>query len=214
MEVKLKTRILIADDHPFIRTGIKGELARHEEFEVVAEAETTNQVMEYIGKLPVDVVLLDINMPGVKSIEVVRTIRKNYPQVKTIILTVHSDKGMVLSMLKAGADGYALKDENPNNVLEAVRSVMNGKNWISPSVASYLIGEIGGKSASGGDSLLSERESTVVRLICDGMTTCQIAEQIKKSERTVETHISNIYAKLGVNSRQKVVCWAKDNGFA
>jgi len=214
MEVKLKTRILIADDHPFIRNGIKGELTRHDEFEVVAEAETTNQVMEYIGKLPVDVVLLDINMPGVKSIEVVRTIRKNYPQVKTVILTVHSDKGMVLSMLKAGADGYALKDENPNNILEAVRSVMNGKNWISPSVASYLIGEIGGKSAFISDNLLSERESTVVRMICDGMTTCQIAEQIKKSERTVETHISNIYAKLGVNSRQKVVCWAKDNGFA
>ena len=153
-------------------------------------------------------------MPGVKSIEVVRTIRKNNPQVKTIVLTVHSEKGTVLSMLKAGADGYALKDENPNNVLDAVRAVMNGKNWISPSVAPYLIGEIGGKAGSSGDNLLTERESTVVRLICDGMTTCQIAEQIKKSERTVETHISNIYAKLGVNSRQKVVCWAKDNGFA
>ncbi|GAP13255.1 response regulator containing a CheY-like receiver domain and an HTH DNA-binding domain [Longilinea arvoryzae] len=210
----MKTRILIADDHPFIRAGIRSEFVRHDDFEVVAEAETTNKVLEYVGKLPVDVVLLDINMPGVKSIEVVKTIRKNYPQVKTIILTVHSDKGMVLSMLKAGADGYALKDENPNNVLEAVRAVMNGKNWISPTVASYLIGQIGGKSASISDNLLSDRESTVVRLICDGMTTRQIAEQIKMSERTVETHITNIYAKLGVNSRQKVVCWAKENGVA
>lgn len=117
-------------------------------------------------------------------------------------------------MLKAGADGYALKDENPKNVLEAVRAVMNGKNWISPSVASYLIGEIGGKSGFSGDHLLSERESTVVQLICEGMTTSQIADQIKKSERTVETHIASIYSKLGVNSRQKIVCWAKENGVA
>ena len=213
MEVSLKTRILIADDHPFIRTGLRSEFVRHDDFEVVAEAENTNQVLDYIDNLPVDVVLLDVNMPGVKTLEVVRIIRKNYPQIKTIILTVHSDKGTVLSMLKAGADGYALKDESPNNVLEAVRVVMNGKNWISPSVASYLIGQIGGKRVSSSDNLLSDRESTVVRLICDGMTTRQIAEQIQMSERTVETHITNIYAKLGVNSRQKVVCWAKDNGF-
>ena len=209
----MKTRILIADDHPFIRAGLKGEFVRHEDFEVVAEAETTNQVLDLICKVPIDVVLLDINMPGVKTIEVVKTIRKNNPQLKTIILTVHSDKGMVLSMLKAGADGYALKDEDPNKVFEAVRTVMEGKYWVSPTVASYLIGQIGGKPSSSSDNLLSDRESTIVRLICDGMTTRQIAEQIKKSERTVETHITNIYDKLGVNSRQKVVCWAKDNGF-
>lgn len=209
----MKTRILIADDHPFIRAGLRGEFVSQEDFEVVAEAETTNQVLDYVCRIPVDVVLLDINMPGMKTIEVVKTIRKNYPQLKTIILTVHSDKGMVLSMLKAGADGYALKDEDPNKVLEAVRTVMEGKNWISPTVASYLIGQIGGKASSCGDNLLSDRESTIVRLICDGLTTRQIADQIKKSERTVETHITNIYDKLGVNSRQKVVCWAKDNGF-
>lgn len=210
----MRTRILIADDHPFIRAGIKSEIVRHDDLEVVAEAETTNQVLDYVSKQPVDVVLLDINMPGVKSIDVVRTIQKNYPQVKTIILTVHSDKGMVLSMLKAGADGYALKDENPNNVLEAIRAVMEGKNWVSPTVASYLIGQIGGKPVSTSDNLLSPRESTIVRLICEGMTTRQMAEQIQMSERTVEAHITNIYFKLGVNSRQKIVCWAKDNGFA
>ena len=208
----MKTRILIADDHPFIRTGLRSEFAQQEDFEAVAEAETTHQVLDLIGRIPVDVVLLDINMPGLKTIEVVKTIRKNYPQLKTIILTVHSDKGTVLSMLKAGADGYALKDEDPNKVQEAVRTVMEGKNWISPTVASYLIGQIGGKLSSNGDNLLSDRESTIVRLICDGLTTRQIAEQIKKSERTVETHITNIYDKLGVNSRQKVVCWAKENG--
>ena len=209
----MKTRILIADDHPFIRAGLRGEFVRQEDFEVVAEAETTNQVLDSICRIPVDVVLLDINMPGVKTIEVVKTIRKNYPQLKTIILTVHSDKGMVLSMLKAGADGYALKDEDPNKVLEAVRTVVAGKYWVSPTVASYLIGQIGGKPCITGDNLLSDRESTIVRLICDGLTTRQIAERIQKSERTVETHITNIYDKLGVNSRQKVVCWAKDNGF-
>jgi len=208
----LKIRILIADDHPFIRVGIKSELNRHEDFEVVAEAETTNEVLSFIGKLPLNVVLLDINMPGVKAIEVVRWIKKDHPEVKIVILTVHSDKGMVLSMLKAGADAYALKDEGPNNVLEAVRAVVNGKNWVSQRIAPYLIGEIGGKVTLNGDNLLTDRESTVVQLICDGMTTSQIAEQIQKSERTVEWHITCIYNKLEVNSRQKVVSWAKDCG--
>lgn len=210
----MKTRILIADDHPFIRTGLMSEFAQQDDFEVVAEAETTHQVLDLIGRIPVDVVLLDINMPGLKTIEVVKTIRKNFPKMKIIILTVHSDKGMVLSMLKAGAHGYALKDEDPNKVHEAVRTVIEGKYWVSPTIASYLIGQIGGKLSSNGDDLLSDRESTIVRLICDGLTTRQIAEQIKKSERTVETHITNIYDKLGVNSRQKVVCWAKENGLA
>lgn len=210
----MKTRILIADDHPIIRSGLRSEFLRHDDFEVVGEAETTNQVLDYVSKAPVDVILLDINMPGAKTIEVVRVIRKNYPHVKTIILTVHSDKGTVLSMLKAGADGYALKDESPIKVLEAIRTVIVGKNWVSPTVASYLIGQIGGKPNSNSDDLLTERESTVVRLICEGLTTSQIAEQIKKSERSVETYITSIYAKLGVNSRQKVVCWAKENGIA
>ena len=208
----MKTRILIADDHPFIRVGIKSELVRHEDFEVVAEVESTNEVLSYIDKLPVDVVLLDINMPGVKTLEVVRWIKKTHPEVKTVILTVHSDKGMVLSMLKAGADAYALKDEDPNNVLEAVRAVIRGRSWVSQKIAPYLIGEIGGKAAKNGDNLLTDRESTVVQLICDGMTTSQIAEQIQKSERTVEWYITCIYNKLGVNSRQKVVSWAKDCG--
>ena len=208
----MKIRILIADDHPFIRVGIKSELNRHEDFEVVAEAETTNEVLSFIGKLPLNVVLLDINMPGVKAIEVVRWIKKDHPEVKIVILTVHSDKGMVLSMLKAGADAYALKDEGPNNVLEAVRAVVNGKNWVSQRIAPYLIGEIGGKVTLNGDNLLTDRESTVVQLICDGMTTSQIAEQIQKSERTVEWYITCIYNKLEVNSRQKVVSWAKDCG--
>lgn len=208
----MKTRILIADDHPFIRAGIKSEIIRHEDFEVIAEAESTNEVLSYIGKLPLDVVLLDINMPGVKTLEVVRWIKKNHPEVKTVILTVHSDKGTVLSMLKAGADAYALKDEDPNNVLEAVRAVVSGKSWVSQKIAPYLIGEIGGRAALNGDNLLTDRESTVVQLICEGMTTSQIAEEIKKSERTVEWYIACIYNKLGVNSRQKVVSWAKDCG--
>ncbi len=210
----MKTRILIADDHPLIRAGLRGEFDGQIDLEVVAEAETTNQVMDQVSKLPVDVVLLDINMPGVKTIEVVRALRKNYPHVRTVILTVHSDKGTVLSMLKAGADGYALKDENPNNIFEAIRTVIKGKNWVSQTLSSYLIEQIGSKSVSSGDNLLSARESSVVQLICEGLTTRQIAEQIKLSERTVETNIANIYAKLGVNSRQKVVCWAKENGVA
>ena len=207
-------RILIADDHPIIRSGLRSEFLRHDDFEVVGEMETTNQVLDYISKSPVDVILLDINMPGAKTIEVVRVIRQKYPHIKTIILTVHADKGTVLSMLKAGADGYALKDESPIKVLEAIRTVIGGKNWVSPTVASYLIGQIGSKPNSNSDDLLTERESTVVRFICEGLTTSQIAEQIKKSERSVETYITSIYAKLGVNSRQKVVCWAKENGIA
>ena len=208
----MKTRILIADDHPYIRSGIRTELSRHDDFKVVAEAETTNEVLDRIGKVPVDLIMLDISMPGMKTIEVIRTVRKSNPQIKILILTVHSDKGMVLSMLKAGADGYALKDEDPNNIHEAVRTIMKGKNWVSPTVATYLIGQIGGKNSSTGDNLFTERECTVIRLISEGLTTREIAENIKMSERTVETHISNIYSKLGVNSRTGVVLWARENG--
>lgn len=209
----MRTRILIADDHPIFRSGLKTELSRHADFEIADEAIDGDEVIVKVNEEPVDVVILDISMPGIKAVDVIKRLSKSHPNIKVLVLTAHGDKGTIMSMLKAGAHGYILKDEDPYVVPDAIRSVIKGRNWVSPPVATLMMGKIRENKSESSSSVLTERECEVIHLIADGLSTKDIASRINMAERTVEFHISNIYDKLGVNTRPSAVRWAQEHGF-
>jgi len=207
----LKTRVLIADDHPIVRSGIRAELTRHSDFQIVGEAVTADEVIQLVSQAATDIIILDISMPGIKAAEVIKRIGKSHPDTKILVLTAHGDKGTIMSMLKAGAHGYVLKDEDPEVVPDAIRTVMSGKNWVSPSVTTLMVGKLRDGKPKSNSSVLTEREIEVIRLIADGLTTKDIASRLNIADRTVEFNVSNIYDKLGVNTRGAIVNWAQEN---
>ena len=212
LEVDLRTRILIADDHPIFRSGLKTELSRHADFEIVGEAVDGDEVIAKVNEGPVDVVILDISMPGIKAVDVIRRLGKSHPAIKVLVLTAHGDKGTITSILKAGAHGYVLKEEDPFVVPEAIRSVIKGRNWVGPSVATLMMGKFRDIPSETNSGVLTEKECEVIRLIADGLSTRDIASRTHMAERTVEFHISNIYDKLGVTTRPSAVRWAQEHG--
>ena len=135
----------------------------------------------------------------------------SHPDTKILVLTAHGDKGTIMSMLKAGAHGYVLKDEDPEVVPDAIRTVMSGKNWVSPSVTTLMVGKLRDGKPKSNSGVLTEREIEVIRLIADGLTTKDIASRLNIADRTVEFNVSNIYDKLGVNTRGAIVHWAQEN---
>lgn len=208
----MKVQVLIADDHPIVRSGIRTELSRHQDFEIVGEAVTGDQVLEWASKAKIDVVILDINMPGLKTLEVIKRLRKSYPATKILVVTAYTDKGTVTGILNAGAEGFITKDEDPYVIPDAIRSILQGKNWLGPVASTLVVKRLKEPRTNQGNSLLTDREITVLGLIANGLTTKEIANQIGMAERTVEFHITNIYEKLGVSSRASAVNWAKDKG--
>jgi len=208
----VKVQVLIADDHPIVRSGIRTELSRHQDFEIVGEAVTGDQVLEWASKAKIDVVILDINMPGLKTLEVIKRLRKSYPATKILVVTAYTDKGTVTGILNAGAEGFITKDEDPYVIPDAIRSILQGKNWLGPVASTQVVKRLKEPRTNQGNSLLTDREVTVLGLIANGLTTKEIANQIGMAERTVEFHITNIYEKLGVSSRASAVNWAKDKG--
>jgi DNA-binding NarL/FixJ family response regulator len=205
-------QVLIADDHPIVRSGIRTELSRHQDCVVVGEAVSGDQVLEWASKTKFDVVLLDINMPGMKALEVIKNLRKSYPAVKILVLTADKDKGTIISILNAGAEGFISKDEDPCVIPDAIRSIMQGKKWLSPVASTLIIENLSRPRAGLGNNLLTDREISILRLIATGSTTKELSSRLGMAERTVEFHITNIYDKLGVNSRASAVNSAKENG--
>lgn len=207
----MKTRILIADDHPIIREGLITHLSKQSDFEVVAEAITTDEVLKKMVAVPIDLIILDISMPGMKVLDLVKLLRIHYPVVKILILSAYGEKGTVLSLLKAGVNGYLLKDENPTVIPDAVRAVMAGNAWFSSKVATFLLDRIKTRKPDAPPDHLTGKEKEILSLLAEGLTTREITERIGMAERTVEFHISNIFDKFGVNSRAGAVSWAKDH---
>jgi DNA-binding NarL/FixJ family response regulator len=205
-------QVLIADDHPIVRSGIRAELSRHSDCEVVGEAETGDRVLEWASKSKFDVVILDINMPGMKAVDVIKRLRKSHPTIKILILTADKDKGTIISILNAGAEGFISKDEDPFVIPDAIRSIMQGKKWLSPIASTLVIENLGRSRSRSGKDLLTDREITILRLIATGSTTKVLSSQLGMAERTVEFHITNIYDKLGVTSRASAVNSAKEKG--
>ena len=207
-----KITVIIADDHPIVRNGIKNELARHDEIEVISEAENGDESLQQAIKLQPDVLLLDINMPGFRAIDVVREISKREGKTKVLVLSAFGDLEYILAMLKAGANGYMLKDEEPATIVKGIRAISKGETWLSADVATRLVFASVRSNQNYGKSELTSREKEVLALIAKGHDNRKIADCLTISEGTVKNHVSNIYDKIRVNSRAEAVAWAWQHG--
>jgi len=200
--------ILIADDHPIVRLGIQKELMQCSGLEVVGEAQDGNETMKYVKELQPDILLLDARMPGMRTIHVLEKIRKEGWGCRVLIISAFNDTPTVLGMLRGGADGYLLKDEEPGTIAEAIHSIMKGEKWLSPSISQQITNLIqDGSNEFIGDQLTA-RENEVIACVVGGLANKQISEKLKISERTVEFHVSNIIRKLGVKSRVDIAVFA------
>jgi DNA-binding NarL/FixJ family response regulator len=202
-----RVTILVADDHPVVRQGLRTFLATQEDLDVVGEAATCTEAAECAAELRPDVVLLDLVMPGGDGIEAARKIRDASPESKVIVLTSYPDDATVLPALEAGAAGYLLKDVEPRELADGVRRVHRGESLLHPSVAQRVIREAVGPAAPERDAL-TPRELDVLRLIARGLPNKLIARELGIAERTVKTHVSSIFAKLGVTDRTQAALYA------
>jgi NarL family two-component system response regulator LiaR len=204
--------VLIADDHPFVRHGLRTYLETLEDMEVLDEAADGAQAVALAERLLPDVVLMDLVMPELDGIEATRQIKAVSPATKVIALTSFDDDEKVFPAIKAGAAGYLLKDVRPAELAEAVRKASRGEALLAPSVAARLMQEVSGeRTAPGG---LTDRELEVLRLIARGLPNKLIASELVVSEKTVKTHVSNILAKLHLSDRTQAALYAVRHGLA
>jgi len=207
-------RILVADDHPVVREGICGRLAREEDFLVVGQAVDGGEAIRQAQRLCPDVVLLDVAMPGPGAVPVLEELRQAVPQAQVLVLSAFDDDRYVFGTLEAGAAGYLLKDERLSTLVDAVRAVARGESWLSPRVASKVTHRALGKATGASGPPLTNREQEVLRLMAQGKENAEIADTLVISEQTVKFHVGNIYAKLDVNSRTAAVVEAIRQGWA
>jgi len=206
--------VLIADDHPFVRHGLRTYLETLDDLEVVGEASDGAEAVELATRLLPDVVLMDLVMPELGGVEATRAIRAASPSTKVIVLTSFDDDEKVFPAIKAGAAGYLLKDVHPAELADAVRKASRGEALLAPSVAARLMQEVAGEGGRPAGNDLTERELEVLRLIARGQANKVIARELGVSEKTVKTHVSNILAKLHLADRTQAALYAVREGLA
>jgi DNA-binding NarL/FixJ family response regulator len=198
-------KVLLADDHPALRAGIKGMLEQAG-IEVVGEAADGDAALRLAERLVPDVLVLDAVMPGLRAPQVIHRLRETRPDLRVLVLTAYDDNELVFGLLEAGAVGYVLKEEALETIEAAVRAVARGESWLSPKVAAKVMKKALDKEEAEEEAIpLTERELEVLRLIAKGWSNQRIAEELSITERTVRFHVGNILAKLGVESRIEAV---------
>jgi DNA-binding NarL/FixJ family response regulator len=196
-------RVLVADDHTIVRSGIRHVLESEPGFSVVAEASTGGEALELASSLHPDVVVLDISMPGEPGLRVAAELRRRVPETHILILSMHDNTEYVLESLRAGAHGYLLKDTAATELRDAIRAVRRGESFFSPAIAGRLSAVVRGdaaESSAGALGQLTARERQVLVGVAQGHTNREIATQLGISHRTVETHRESLMRKLGVRT--------------
>ncbi len=193
-------KVVIADDHPVVCKGIHDLLQSAAGIKVLGEAMSGTKALQLVDELKPDVLILDIEMPDINGVEVVSKIVEKSLPVRILGLSSYDDRQYIAQLLSMGASGYLIKDEMPENIIEAVRGVARGeKGWVSRKVAAILGNMLGGGTDNPGD--LTEREMDVLRLVAEGKTNAEIGLALGISEKTVEKHLDMIFRKMGVVSR-------------
>lgn len=205
MVEKPKLRILLADDHVLFRKGLKEILSDFPEFEVVAESSDGSTILQLLNETEVDILLMDLNMPGMNGIEATHRIRARDALIKIIMLTVSDQESDVINSILAGVDGYILKNEDINILVESITKVYKGEKVLSERILPYLFKALQMKNDFPVHILLSNRELEVMKLLAVGKKNEEIAEALFISENTVKTHLKRIYEKMSVNSREEAV---------
>lgn len=203
-------RVVLVDDHPALRLGLKVLLEHAPDVELVGEAEEGQEALALIESTQPDVVVLDCELPGMAGMEVAQEIQRRGLPTRVVALSAYDGERYVHGMLEAGARGYLLKEEAPETVVKAVQAVARGEEWYSQQVMSKVIAWARGEHPAG----LTAREVEVLRLVVEGLSNKEIAHRLEVAERTVQFHVSNILQKLGAASRVEAAVWAKDHGIA
>jgi DNA-binding NarL/FixJ family response regulator len=211
-----KYRIMLVEDHAIIREGLRSLFSSERDFEVVAEAEEGRTALRLAENHRPDLVVTDLSMPQMDGIDLIATLKKQNPKIRVIALTVHRNDEYVLAALKAGADGYILKEANYSELITAARTALRGKHYLSPEISGnliqiYLEGEKGPRKKSPLETL-SRREREIVSLIADGQTNKAIADRLCISVKTVETHRYKIMTKLNVHNAAALITVALERG--
>lgn len=206
----MSLNLLLVDDHAIVTDGLRSLLSTDSMFDIKGEARNGKEALEMLSYLKVDLVLMDIDMPQMNGIEALKVIRKEYDQVRVIILTMHDEKAMIKLLLDAGADGYLLKNSPKEDLIKAIEAVMAGQQHLSEEVNSVLLSS--DKPQSGALSQLTEREVEIVKLIAEGLSNKEIGEKLFISHRTVDTHRTNLMQKLGVHNIAGLVRLAIQEG--
>lgn len=208
-------RVFIADDHAVFRTGLRILLEKETDIDVVGETGSGPDTLDALEKCTADVLLLDINMPGLSGNRVAQEILKKRPAPAIVILTMHEDEYYLQELLRIGVRGYVLKKSTGTEVLHALRAAYRGDTYIDPALAGLVISPYVGRAHAKKNSrldLLTQREKEVCTLLAYGHTNTEVAEKLRISDRTVETHRNNIMGKLDLKSRAELVRFAIDNG--
>jgi len=215
MSSKNKKRIVIAEDHTILREGLKALLSQDPGLEIVGEARDGLDAVRVISELKPDLALMDLSMPRMSGIDAIREVKRCCPDTKVLVLTVHKTEEYVIASLKAGANGYLLKESTHQELLHAVSHVLDGRPYLSPGISDTIIsGYLSGRKDDVHTSLdtLSQREKEVLKLIAEGHKNKEIAEYLFISVKTVEKHRDNIMKKLNLHSTLALAKFAMENG--
>lgn len=207
-----KIRVVIADDHAMVRQGLKQILELEDDMVVVAQAPNGEDAVKAAKEYNPDVILMDINMPGMNGLQAIKEMKTENLPSRIIVLTIHEDREYLFKTLQMGAEGYVLKDADPSVLIEAIRSVNRGQSYIQANMTRELVKEFNRVTlhdkGKGEENSLTARELEVLELIAEGMINKEIAKRLYISEKTVKNHVSNIFRKLNVSDRTQAAIYA------
>jgi two-component system response regulator NreC len=206
--------VVVADDHSIVREGIRALIEGENDIKVCAEASDGREVIEQVEKHQPNIVILDITMPRLSGLETLEHIRSKHPGVKTILLSMHADPPMIQNAISLGVDGYVLKNSRSSEILAAIRAVVRGGSYFSPTVAREIVAQVRDPRPAGEQpfSILSGREREVLHLIAEGFAAKEVAVQLNISTKTVEAHRTSLMRKLGVRKATELVRYAVRHG--
>jgi len=204
-------KVLIADDHAIVREGLKQIVADVPDIDVAGEAKDGHEALDMISKNNYDVVLLDISMPGMSGLDVLKQLRSQKPQLRVLILSIYPEEQYAVRTLKAGASGYLTKESAPDELVAAIRKVSSGGNYISRSLGERLVANLRRDDSKQPHEALSDREFQVMRMIASGKKGKEIAEELLLSVKTVSTYRRRVLDKLGIKNNSALIRYAMQN---
>lgn len=212
-----KKKVVIAEDHTILRAGLKALLMTNPTFEIIGEADNGRDAIRRVIELKPDLVIMDLSMPGMNGMDAVREIKDRMPEVKALVLTVHSEEEYVLASLQAGANGYVLKDATQNELLIAAERVLEGKTYLSPDITEKVVNSYLNTSNANQEPVtrwdtITQRERQILKLIAEGHTNKSMAEYLCISVKTVEKHRANLMKKLDLHSVSALTTYALEKG--